>query len=331
MLRGENTPKKELETFNFNFFKKFDVNSLINVVKKFNDEWNIDTSRQSQVYEDRRNPHLFTNTYIVQDHDLFWKFGSMANPILKDEKIYKIIEESIIRPLEEEVVGRAARILLIKLNAKSDVSTHTDGGDYLSTVRRYHIPLITNDEVFYIVNEEKIHMKEGECWEINNFKPHSVVNGGLEDRIHLLIDIMPKCYFETLDSIMSNTENPIKIKIIEDFISNEDANKFIEYINLNQNNKEKFPLTRGEFEFGRLSIQANIPESVSLSEHSEILDLIKKYSDKTLTEFKNFFKEDDLYISAFWMVLLGKDTKINAHRDNHIEAEHLYKSAVLYK
>jgi predicted 2-oxoglutarate/Fe(II)-dependent dioxygenase YbiX len=30
------------------------------------------------------------------------------------------------------------------------------------------------------------------------------------------------------------------------------------------------------------------------------------------------------------MVLLGKDTKINAHRDNHIEAEHLYKSAVLY-
>ena len=330
MLRGENTPKKELETFNFNFFKKFDVNSLINVVKKFNDEWNIDTSRQSQVYEDRRNPHLFTNTYIVQDHDLFWKFGSMANPILKDEKIYKIIEESIIRPLEEEVVGRAARILLIKLNAKSDVSTHTDGGDYLSTVRRYHIPLITNDEVFYIVNEEKIHMKEGECWEINNFKPHSVVNGGLEDRIHLLIDIMPKCYFETLDSIMSNTENPIKIKIIEDFISNEDANKFIEYINLNQNNKEKFPLTRGEFELGRLSIQANIPESVSLSEHSEILDLIKKYSDKTLTEFKNFFKEDDLYISAFWMVLLGKDTKINAHRDNHIEAEHLYKSAVLY-
>ena len=36
-------------------------------------------------------------------------------------------------------------------------------------------------------------MKEGEIWEINNNeKKHSVENDGTEDRIHLLIDFLPK-------------------------------------------------------------------------------------------------------------------------------------------
>lgn len=198
MLRSDYAPKKELEDFNFTFFKKFNIDFLVDTVKEFSDEWKIETSRQNQVYKDRRNPHLFTNTYIVQDHALLWEFGSKPNPILKDEKIYNLIKAPIIEPLEKKVIGVAARILLIKLNAKSDVSTHTDGGDYLSTVRRYHIPIITNDEVFYVVNEEKIHMDKGECWEINNFKPHSVLNNGEEDRVHLLIDIMPRRYFENV-------------------------------------------------------------------------------------------------------------------------------------
>ena len=34
-------------------------------------------------------------------------------------------------------------------------------------------------------------MQEGQCWEINNAKNHSVENNGTTDRIHLLIDIMP--------------------------------------------------------------------------------------------------------------------------------------------
>jgi aspartyl/asparaginyl beta-hydroxylase (cupin superfamily) len=34
-------------------------------------------------------------------------------------------------------------------------------------------------------------MQSGECWEINNSRPHLVENNSDIDRIHLLIDIMP--------------------------------------------------------------------------------------------------------------------------------------------
>ena len=49
-----------------------------------------------------------------------------------------------------------------------------------------------------------------------------------------------------------------------------------------------------------------------------------------ILNFKNFFKDDILYPSAFWMTMLGKDTRLPYHTDNHIGAEHLYRSAVVY-
>jgi len=38
------------------------------------------------------------------------------------------------------------------------------------------------------VGDTEVHMKPGELWEINNRREHGVVNGGGEDRIHLIVD-----------------------------------------------------------------------------------------------------------------------------------------------
>jgi len=324
-MRRDIVPKKELEAFNFKMFKKYEVKNIHDHVILFTKEWEIDTSRQNVKYDDRRNPHLYTNTYVIQDHPLDWKFGSSPSPVVKDMFLLKMID-NIVKDLEDFNVGKAARILLIKLNSESDVATHVDGGEYLSTVRRYHIPIITNENVFYIVNDEKINMKQGECWEINNFKPHSVLNNSKQDRVHLLIDIIPEYSFKTYNNLPENS----KIYMIENFIEEEDAENFINYIFKNSSNKEKFPLTRGEVEFKRVRHEANIPETVPLSNHSEQIELIKKYTSKMILNFKNFFKDDILYPSAFWMTMLGKDTRLPYHTDNHIGAEHLYRSAVVY-
>jgi hypothetical protein len=43
-----------------------------------------------------------------------------------------------------------------------------------------------------MVNKESENMAEGYIYEINNSKIHSVYNGGSENRIHLIIDILPE-------------------------------------------------------------------------------------------------------------------------------------------
>ena len=57
--------------------------------------------------------------------------------------------------------------------------------------RRHHVPIITSEQTLFGVGTEKINMLEGECWEINNTRFHSVENDSDIDRVHLLIDIMP--------------------------------------------------------------------------------------------------------------------------------------------
>lgn len=317
---------KATKDYNFIYFKKFDIDLIKDRCISLSEEWLIDQSRQNMQYPDRRNPHLYTNTYIVQDHSLHWKNGEKFNPVLKDKEIYNIVLP-IITDLEARMCGKSARVLLIKLDANKNVTEHTDSGDYLNTVRRFHIPIITNEDVFYTVNNEQINMKEGECWEINNRKPHSVDNNSNYDRIHLLVDIMPEHEFKTID-ILPDTS---KIKIIENFISEEDANLFIDYINLNYLDEKKFTIGKRALSLGNFRYQANIPESHSLDDHKEMRTLINKYSDKFLNECKSFFKDEfDLYMAAFWMTRFEKNTKLPPHHDNHQDAEHLLRSGVIY-
>jgi aspartyl/asparaginyl beta-hydroxylase (cupin superfamily) len=101
----------------------------------------------------------------------------MINPIIKD--------------LELKHNGIRSNVLFIKLKAGHNISAHSDSGEYLLSSRRHHIPIITSDQTFFTVGSEKINMSEGECWEINNSRVHSVENSSKIDRVHLLIDIMP--------------------------------------------------------------------------------------------------------------------------------------------
>jgi hypothetical protein len=317
---------KSNKDYNFIYFKNFDVSMIKNKCTFLNEEWLIDQSRQNMEYPDRRNPHLYTNTYIIQDHSLAWQNGETFSPVMKDKGLYKIVSP-IINELESRMCGKSARVLLIKLGANKDVTGHVDSGDYLNTVRRFHIPIITNQDVFYTVNNEKINMQEGDCWEINNRKIHSVSNDSNEDRVHLLIDIMPEEQFRTVSCL----DDKSKIKIIENFISEEDAKIFIDYINLNYLNSNKFEVGEKALALGNFRYQANIPEKHSLDDHKEINELIDKYSKKFLNECHDFFKDDfDIYMTAFWMTRFEKNTRLPAHVDNHIDAEHLFRSGVVY-
>jgi hypothetical protein len=192
------------DDFNFKFYKKYDVSDILNSVKKINDEWNIYDFRQNRKYSERRNPHLYTNTFVIQYHSFDWNFGDKIISEVKDPAMLDVVSK-IVNDLELMCNGVSGRVLLIRLLANRDVSEHTDKGEYLSAVRRFHIPIITNELVSYTVNGETINMKEGECWEINNQKPHSVLNDSDIDRVHLLIDIFPEINKGSIDTIGTDT------------------------------------------------------------------------------------------------------------------------------
>jgi hypothetical protein len=312
--------------FNFNLVSSFDVEELVDRVNKFSNEWEIDTSRQSTVYEGRPNPHVNTHTYIIQNSSLYWERGTLFSKELIDQEFYDLLKD-IVKELEDRMIGQSARILLIKLDANSQVFTHKDSGDYLSNVRRFHIPLITNENVYYTVGGEEINMEQGKCYEINNLKLHSVNNSSEHDRVHLLIDIMPESEIKTI----SNARKDLKVKVISNFVDQEDADTLVNYIEDNHLDSKRFLRAQKAVDANRIRYESHIPEKHEFSSHPDIIHLLKKYADKFLLECKDFFKDEDtLYLGAQWLTMLGEGTRLPGHVDNHEEAEHLFRSGVMY-
>jgi hypothetical protein len=80
-------------------------------------------------------------------------------------------------------------VRLLRLGPGSEIKEHVDNEtSYEDGFFRIHIPIITNEEVFFYVDKKRIPMKMGECWYANFQLPHSVENKSTEPRIHFTLD-----------------------------------------------------------------------------------------------------------------------------------------------
>ena len=87
--------------------------------------------------------------------------------------------------------GYFVRALFAKLKAGGFIAPHIDRVPSLLNCHRVHLPIISNEDVWFCVGGESVNMQVGELMEINNGTIHSVENKSDEDRIHLIIDWVP--------------------------------------------------------------------------------------------------------------------------------------------
>jgi hypothetical protein len=168
-----------------------DISQIKKLVNELTDQqWNENTSRQNSFKN-----HSHTRTYFLVNYDLGWiKNSPYEATILNPESPLWNSVKPLVEFLESYHDGKVGRVILPKLISGGIIDGHKDGGDYLESVRRHHIPIVTNERVSFSVGEEIVSMREGEVWEINNNFVHEVENPSEQDRIHLLIDIIPNKY-----------------------------------------------------------------------------------------------------------------------------------------
>jgi hypothetical protein len=87
-------------------------------------------------------------------------------------------------------LGYFVRATLVRLKAGCGIGEHQDLNFSLTHSHRVHLPILTNDDVRFSVGSETIHMREGEIYEVNNRRMHSVQNDGASDRVHLILDFV---------------------------------------------------------------------------------------------------------------------------------------------
>jgi hypothetical protein len=171
---------------NFHYRGPIDIAALKARVSQLSDaDWKEDVRRQTTFA-----PHQFTQAIpLLFDGD--FRHGD-PTPQPKFAAF-----EADLRPVFEFLAnlygpdGIGIRCLLTRLGAGLEIPRHRDNGLSLCYSHRIHVPLLSNDRVFFTVGGEEIAMKEGEVWEINNMREHAVRNDGETPRIHLIVDWAP--------------------------------------------------------------------------------------------------------------------------------------------
>lgn len=168
---------------NFKYIGKIKVDSFKNKIDKFNNNlWNSFTFRQEtfEVHKETKTiPLIFDTDFRLNDPTYLDEYE-----IFKNE--FKIIKNRLTKIYGK---GSIIRAILVSLKSNSKIDKHIDTGKSLSICHRVHIPIITNKDVLFDIDNEIKNLKEGEMWEINNSeKPHSVINNSNIDRIHLIVD-----------------------------------------------------------------------------------------------------------------------------------------------
>lgn len=80
-------------------------------------------------------------------------------------------------------------VRLLRLEVGAEIKPHTDHElGYEDGQFRLHIPIITNPDIEFILDGERLTMLPGQCWYTNVNFVHSVANRGAVDRVHLVID-----------------------------------------------------------------------------------------------------------------------------------------------
>ena len=84
--------------------------------------------------------------------------------------------------------GSYPRIMLARMASGGVIHPHRDENPAAKWPHKIHVPLITNDDVTFYVDEEAYHFGEGEAVEVNNMAKHAFQNCGSTDRIHLIFE-----------------------------------------------------------------------------------------------------------------------------------------------
>ena len=183
--------------------------------------------------EDQWVPH-----YHKQAHEGDWQSISLYSSDGEERNIFAIQNSyAELRPTQQlkgrsylaEVIEKfeckLLSVRLLRLSAGAMIKPHQDYKlGYENNNFRIHIPIVTNSDVKFILDGDRIRMQPGECWYTNVNYTHFVTNAGKEDRIHLVIDCERNRWSDALffslaakeDLIMINDD--IRLKEYNDII-----------------------------------------------------------------------------------------------------------------
>ncbi len=136
--------------------------------------------------EEKISTHKDVIGYAFQFFDL--KEYPNSRAVIKEEipKEIKNAIDALILSLDSKFDIK--NVLFLSLAGNSKIPKHIDSGKYLSEIRRFHLPIISDDCLFNSMFVD-YRLSTGVWYELLNNEIHAVTNYSKNARVHLLVDL----------------------------------------------------------------------------------------------------------------------------------------------
>ena len=110
------------------------------------------------------------------------KDGEVRHPTLADcPTLLAIIDTFPSRPID---------MIYARINPGASVHEHRDfSGNAPMGVARFHVPVITHEEVVFHVSGDQVRMAPGSVWNLDTSYPHQLANHSPIARVHIIFDL----------------------------------------------------------------------------------------------------------------------------------------------
>jgi hypothetical protein len=140
-----------------------------------------------KVHQDTNDIRVLERTFSLVDST------SEVDPLHKEkfEPLSKLIEPYVLAAKYEYGYSdvEVIRLILVRLKQGGEVLKHRDRGPGLLMSHRIHLPVFSEGGVTF----QGEHMGPGKLFELHNGKLHFVHNTSPSDRVHLIMDLYPRC------------------------------------------------------------------------------------------------------------------------------------------
>ena len=162
----------------------------------------------------RASAAKWTSHYVKQNYEGDWSVIPLRGPAGETHPLRMIYADPTARAFADtpflDGCGYFRQVLdafecplrtvrLMRLAAGSLIKEHTDLDlSFEDGMVRMHIPITTSEDVAFYLNKTRVVLDAGSAWYLRLSDPHSVVNRGSADRVHLVVDANVNGWVEAL-------------------------------------------------------------------------------------------------------------------------------------
>ena len=178
--------KKVTKPDTFRELGEFNVSALVDLVSSLPESlWAVEDERKENNFPVFHHTQhiIFRFTPGNRDHREFY-----TNPIWSVWKNRLLPLMDAITDQYEHRDRIYSKVMLARLLPRQEIDRHVDGAGANLYTHKVHVPLVSDPQVQFLIEDDVRHLEVGRAYEVNNIVRHGVRNPTDTHRIHLIFE-----------------------------------------------------------------------------------------------------------------------------------------------